>query len=126
MFRAVSKGAKEFFDFDYRPNCLIADAAAAIHNGFMSAYGYKSLSDFYRVVCWSHVDRNCQEKTNGIPEETKDKIIADIHSIQIMPSTKAFEKPIELFFIKWESEESSLSKAFLEHFKKEWVEKIKI
>ena len=78
---------------------------------------------FYRVVCWSHVDRNCQEKTNGIPEETKDKIIADIHSIQIMPSTKAFEKAIELFFIKWESEESSLSKAFLEHFKKEWVDK---
>ena len=32
MFKAVSKAAKEFFDFDYRPNCLIADAAVAIHN----------------------------------------------------------------------------------------------
>ena len=27
MFKAVSKAAKEFFDFDYRPNCLIANAA---------------------------------------------------------------------------------------------------
>ena len=43
----------------------------------MSAYGYKSLNDFYRINCWSHVDRNRQEKTNGIPEETKDKIISD-------------------------------------------------
>ena len=38
MFATVKHSAKKFFNFDYRPNTLIADAAPAIHNGFMRAY----------------------------------------------------------------------------------------
>ena len=46
MFTAIKNAAKEFFDYDYMPNCLIADAAPAIHNGFMLAFGYKNLDEF--------------------------------------------------------------------------------
>jgi hypothetical protein len=57
MFTAIKKAAKSFFDFDYRADCLIADAAPAIHNGFMNAFQYTKLDEFMRIMCWSHVER---------------------------------------------------------------------
>ena len=37
----------------YRPSCLIADAAGAITNGFMAAFNYGSIEDFWakNYVC---------------------------------------------------------------------------
>jgi hypothetical protein len=38
MFRAIKNALFVHHDkFEYKPNCLIADAAPAIHNGFMAA-----------------------------------------------------------------------------------------
>ena len=98
MFATVKHSAKKFFNFDYRPNTLIADAAPAIHNGFMKAFDYKSLTDFNRVTCWSHVYRNCEIMLKSISAEIKDSILDDIKSIQVMPPTKAFNVAIEKFF----------------------------
>jgi hypothetical protein len=121
MFATVKKSAKKFFNYDYRPDTLIADAAPAIHNGFMNAFDYKSLTDFNRVMCWSHVYRNCENMLKSISAEIKDSILDDIKSIQVKTSSKAFDVAIEKFFEKWEEEPSV--KGFLEHFKKEWVDK---
>ena len=39
-----------------------------------------------------------------------------------MPSKSAFNYAIDLFFEKWESHETNVTQ-FLDHFKKEWVDK---
>jgi hypothetical protein len=55
MFRAIKNALFVHHDkFEYKPNCLITDAAPAIHNGFMAAFEYTRLDEFYRVMCWSH------------------------------------------------------------------------
>ena len=43
MLNGIKKVSKSLFDFEYRPNCLVANAALAIHNGSKLAFGYKSL-----------------------------------------------------------------------------------
>jgi hypothetical protein len=73
MFRAIINALFVHHDkFEYKPNCLIADAAPAIHNGFMAAQ--VSLDEFCRVMCWSHVERNCEEWMRSIEHETREKI----------------------------------------------------
>jgi hypothetical protein len=104
MFAAIRKAAKKFYDYEYRANTLIADAAPAIHNGFMKAFNYSSLHDFKRVMCWSHVYRNCEGKLKSIQADIRDSILEDIKAIQAMPSTKAFNVAVEKFFEKWEDE----------------------
>ncbi len=43
MFRAIINALFVHHDkFEYKPNCLIADAAPAFHNGFMAAFEYTS------------------------------------------------------------------------------------
>ena len=59
MFSAIKKALNSF---DSKPDTLIADYAPAITNGFMLAFNYESFNDLYRVMCWSHVGRNCEEK----------------------------------------------------------------
>ena len=33
--------------------------------------GYESLDDFFRVMCWSHVHRNCTEKLNAYDKDIR-------------------------------------------------------
>ena len=102
------------YQFEYKPNYLIADAAPAIHNGFMLAFDYKSLDEFIRVMCWSHFERNCEEKSNGIETITRDADLADIKLLQTMPSTSAFNHAVKLFFEKSKDRQDCAS--FLSHF----------
>ena len=54
-----------FFKNEFKNYVLrIVDVAAALHNGFMKAFGYNSLDEFKRVVFLSHVERNCEEFSN--------------------------------------------------------------
>jgi hypothetical protein len=46
-----------FDDFVYTPETLMGDAAEAITNGFVKAFGYESKDDFIRLMCHPHVDR---------------------------------------------------------------------
>jgi hypothetical protein len=43
-------------DYAYRPDKLMAVAAEAITNGFMSAFDYASIDDFNRLMCYPHVN----------------------------------------------------------------------
>ena len=108
MFNAIKKATKSLFNYDYNPNILIADAASAIHNGFMKGFDFKSLDDFYRVMCWSYVDGNCEDNLKSYPSEIREEIIQDIKDIQVMPSRKAFKCAVDMF---------------LNHFKNEWIDK---
>ena len=51
MIYSIKKACFSFYQYDYKPNTLIADAAPAITNGFMLAFGYSSISEFNRVMC---------------------------------------------------------------------------
>ena len=118
---SIKKVSKSLLDFEYRSNCLFADAAPAIHNGFKLPFGYKSLEEFKRVICWSHCERNCEEKSNGIGQQVRDSILSDIKKIQVMPNTESFSCAIKLFFDKWQQNDEAT--VFLKHFKNEWVDK---
>ena len=72
-------------------------------------------------MCWSHFERNCEVKRNGLESDTRNDFLRDIKKVQIMPSTDSFYKAVSLFFktrIKIASVE-----IFLNHFKKEWIDK---
>ena len=102
IFNAVKKAAKTIYNYEYKPNILIADAAPAIHNGFMAAFSYKSLDEFFRVMCWSHVERNCEDNLKSLEyRDIREEVLNDIKLIQLMPSTAAFNHAISLFFDKW-------------------------
>jgi hypothetical protein len=74
FFKGVSKAVKQVTGEDYKPNCLVADAASSISNGFLNAYFYKDHSDFKRVVCYQHVKRNVDKHTTLIEKEKRAKI----------------------------------------------------
>ena len=69
MFNAIKKTAKALFNYDYNPDILIADASPAIHNGFMRAFELKSLDEFFRIMCRSHAERNCEENLRSYNSE---------------------------------------------------------
>jgi hypothetical protein len=121
IFNAIKNAAKKFHSFEYRPNILIADAAPAITNGFKAAFDYENDEEFYRVTCWAHVERKCEEKTNCLPQPTRDELLLDIKNMQAMPSTSSFNKAVELFMVKW-GDNVDVSK-FLSYFKEECLDK---
>ncbi len=53
----------------YKPEVLIADAAAAITNGFCHAFGYDASAvvlEFVRIMCWAHVNINLDKKVKSV------------------------------------------------------------
>ena len=64
IFEALSNTLKILYDYDYRPNALIADAAGAITNGFKLAFNYDNEEQFIRIMCYSHVDRAIKDRKN--------------------------------------------------------------
>ena len=58
VFNSIRQSMLSLFNFVYRPDTLMADAAEAITNGFMKAFRYKSIDYFTRLQCFPHVDRN--------------------------------------------------------------------
>ncbi len=107
-------------DYAYRPDTLIADAAEAITNGFMSAFDYASIDDFNRLMCYPHVDRNVDQHLKSVSKEIRDEIDTDIDDIQIMYSKESFEHALKLFNIKWRGKETSVDN-FLDYFEKVWI-----
>ena len=71
----------------------------------------------------SHVERNCEEKSNGKDKETRDTMLAIIKLLQVMPSpsTESFNHTARLFLTKW-SENLNVIK-FIAHFKTECIYK---
>ena len=53
----------------------------------MRAFELKSLDEFFRVMCWSHVERNCEENLRSYNSEIREEILKDIRGIQAVSYT---------------------------------------
>ena len=65
IFHAFAKGVLSLTGTKYKPAVLIADAAAAITNGFCQAFGYDQFAtvlEFVRIMSWAHENINCDKK----------------------------------------------------------------
>ena len=80
VFKSLKDALLKLYQYDYKPTSLVADGADAITNGFMSAFGYASVSDFVRVMCWPHVQRACDKHA---PRIHHDEIMNDIGLLQV-------------------------------------------
>ncbi len=79
FFKAIAKAVEQVTGQVYKPNCLVADAASEITNGFKNAFSDKA-SDFKRVVCYQHVKRNVEKHLGLMSKETK----ADIKVLNLL------------------------------------------
>lgn len=69
MFDTVKKLSKDLYDQEFDVHILLADAAMAITNGFLSVFGYLDK----RIVCWAHVERHVKDHLKGLNKEIKKK-----------------------------------------------------
>ncbi len=110
-------------DVDWKPRILIADNAPAIANGFIEAFGrrYIEILTNWRANCWAHAIRNIDIELSHIQnKENKDKIGRHIVKIQILHTTKLFEKATKLFYSKWSNIDVQTT-AFINYFNNNWV-----
>ena len=111
LFDCVRKAVHDCTGIDYRPSCLIADAAGAITKGFMLAMDY-GRKEFSRVICWQHVKRNVDKHLNLSDPGVKNNLKEDINFLQKSQSKELFENSVFLFLKKWESKEVAFIKYF--------------
>lgn len=64
MFTIIKELSKSIYNYDYNPHTLLADAAHAITNGFLSVFPVLKK----RIVCWAHVERKIEEQLKGVAE----------------------------------------------------------
>lgn len=119
-FSALKSAVLKHFKHDLTPDCLMADAAYTIQNGFSGTFSYVcdvSVEPF-ALMCWFHVCKALKEfkyadKTN------KDAIKVDVKFIQQSPNYTIFKFVCKLFRTKWEPSEPD----FCRYFEKEWETK---
>jgi len=120
VFNGLKKAVLDATGKEYRPNCLVADAAGAITRGFQRAFSYESIDDYSRVVCWQHVKRACLQRILSVQRELRESLKADLYVLQASQSRLLFAVAVKLFLSKWENEEKS--QTFLTYFKKQWLD----
>ena len=104
---------------EYKPNCLVADAAGAITRGFQRAFSYESIHDYSRVVCWQHVKRASFQRLVSVTRELRESLRADLYALQASQSRNLFAMSSKLFLSKWNQEKSQ---TFINYFKKQWLD----
>ncbi|CAF0968322.1 unnamed protein product [Brachionus calyciflorus] len=82
---------KAIYNYEFKPEILIADGAEAITNGFINAFNYKSIDEFNLVMCWAHVHRAIDTRTKSIDESLRSQIRTDINLIQLSPNNGWYE-----------------------------------
>lgn len=118
MFRAMVDGVQRVFGVNYQPGTLVADAADAITNGFRDVFG----NGFKRVTCWAHMVRAVDKQLKRIANvEFRERILADIHVLQLCQSELIFDAATRLFIGKWSSTRDPEVLSFLRYFQGEWI-----
>ena len=125
IFHAISKGVVILTGTKYKPEVLIADAAAAITNGFCQAFGYDQLAsvlEFVRIMCWAHVNINCDKKVKAVNDCNLRKfLMQDICNLQLADDYDMFMKGFELFKVKWTNVKNTTVDNFIKYFEDQWV-----
>ena len=88
MFDATGK--------EYKPTCLVSDAAGAISRGFEKAFGYKTIHEYSRVVCWQHVKRATFQRLVSVPSSLRENIREDLYVLQASQSRYLFNTAVKL------------------------------
>ena len=88
MFTSLSECVQLVHCRVFKPSILLADAAQAITNGFVAAYG----SVMFRIVCWAHVLRNVDAKLDAVEKSHRDAVLGDVVTIQLAGSPAIFER----------------------------------
>ena len=95
---------------EYKPNCLVADAAGAITRGFQRAFSYQSFHDYSRVVCWQHVKRASFQRLVSVTSVTKNS------------DCKSYFRKLEVGFVDFDSYKSSIgSLHYVDFIKENWL-----
>ena len=105
---------------------ILLNDADAITNGFEQAFSFASQDEYTRIMCWAHLWRIVESKTKSIGislgEPTRDAIRLDIEYLQASYSEQLFNHLLSLFESKWKAKREKEIDAFLEYFRKEWIE----
>lgn len=95
---------------------LMVDAAESISLGFRQVFGDEGV----RGMCWFHVMSNLKKQFTLIKDDTvRNKIKADIYSLQCSQSQDVFISASRLFLKKWQNVDEAES--FLEYFGEQWL-----
>ena len=114
LFLALSGAVQKTTGKLFEPDILVADAAAAITNGFTASFGKEPR----RVHCWFHVIHNVDKKLFIIRDvERRKEMRQDIVQLQTCTDESQFSCGVNLFETKWENEEPD----FLNYFKANWL-----
>lgn len=115
IFNALKKGVQNLFNITIDPAFLIADAAKAIHNGFIETFG----DDKIVIMCWSHVRRAVVLKLPSFfkSKAHQNEVVHDLDKLQLSRTTADFDKAANLFIEKWRRQ----SEDFVNYFTNEWL-----
>ena len=98
IFFYVKKAVKSLsYEKEFKPICLVADAASAITNGFVEVFG----ECLKRVMCFAHMIRKVDDKLSCISDkEARQNIRNDIMHLQLARNESIFAKASSLFLLK--------------------------
>lgn len=99
MFDTIQDAMRKVSNNDViKPRALMADGAAAIHNGFRKSFAH--IENKRVLMCWYHVLHNVNKQKFRKPKN-KDAIKRDLYSIHFLYSEELFDEAMKLFREKW-------------------------
>lgn len=112
-FRAMKEGMMKIINFDFKPEYVMADAAAQIHNGAVSVFG----DGIVVLMCYAHMMRVVDRVKNIKSKDNKEKIKKDLRQLRLAYYTDVFQRGSILFLNKWRPTEPD----FVEYFASFWL-----
>ena len=117
MFKSIQLTVERLYNIFYCPVILVADASAAITNGFINVFNVIEK----RIMCWFHVTKNMDSHLNTIKDkQNKAQLRLDIEFIQLLKNEEIFDAAIQLFIKKWKSKKCLFINNFVDYFINEW------
>ena len=117
MFQSVKDLSEKIFEYDYEPTILLADAAAAITNGFELVF----IELQKRIICWFHVSKAIRKYLDCVKDQKiKCEIYFDIVEFQHNISIEQFIPVARLMITKWQTKFSGSDQVdtFIKYFMK--------
>lgn len=105
-FQGFREGIEKFANKRIDPEYLVADADAAIHNGFHTVFD----KDNRVIMCYAHVMRNVNKKYTFAKKDNKKELLNDLRSLHKSGTEDTFSQGCELFVDKWKTAEAEVTK----------------
>lgn len=118
IFKSIKECCSEFYNYNYNPTYLVADAADAITKACHEVFG----ESIKGVMFWFHRGQRVGDKLRHFEEYDQPKI--DINIMQTSDSKKLFKKSFELFKKKWLKLNKYHINDFLSYFEEQLINKL--